>query len=169
MEHGSPFWVLKVLCFRGIRLEGYPRNRRFLPNSRASTDQAPGPSMASAAAIVANRICAHTSPCLENADHNATTENTLPAIGVHNPTQSNNPAMPSIRIRATLRSEASPPPTKWNAATVVMSRRHRRPAPGQPRAKLEYSRCKLGSQCQRNQVRGVFDSPIKVLDVHSFE
>src|SRR5271169_754068 len=93
--------------YKGLR--GYrSRIRRFLPNSRASTDQAPGPSMASAAAIVANRTCAQKSPCSENADHNATTERELPAIGVHNPAQSNSPAKPSIRIRNKLGSEANP-------------------------------------------------------------
>ena len=55
--------------------------------------------MASAAAIVAKRIRAQKSPCSENADHNATTESAPPAMGVHNPAQSNSPATPSIRIR----------------------------------------------------------------------
>ena len=64
--------------------------------------------MASAAAIVANRIWAQKSPCSENADHNATTESALPAIGVHNPAESNSPATPSIRNRNTFGSGTNP-------------------------------------------------------------
>jgi len=64
--------------------------------------------MASAAAIVANRFWAQKSPCYENADHNATTESALPAIGVHNPAQINSPATPSIRMRNTFGSETNP-------------------------------------------------------------
>ena len=64
--------------------------------------------MASAAAIVANRIWAQKSPCSEIADHNATTESALPAIGVHNPAQSNSPAMLSIRMPNTFGSETNP-------------------------------------------------------------
>ena len=105
-------------------------------------DQAPGPSIASAPATVADRSWVQKSPSPENADHNATTESVLPAIGVHNPAQSNSPAAPSIRIRNKLGSETNPLMTWWNVAIAAISRRHKRPAPGQPRAKLEYSRCK---------------------------
>ena len=97
--------------------------------------------MANAAAIVANRIWAQRSLCSEKADHNATTESALPAIGVHNPAQSNSPAAPSIRIRNKLESEANPPITWRKAAIAAIDRRHNRPTPGQPQAKLEYSRC----------------------------
>src|SRR5580704_19769283 len=117
------------------------RITRFLPNSRASMDQAPGPSIASAAAIVANRSWVQKWPASENADHNAITESMLPAIGVHNPAQSNSPAAPSIRIRNKLESEANPPITWRKAAIAAIDRRHNRPTPGQPQAKLEYSRC----------------------------
>ena len=93
-------------------------------------DQAPGPSIASATAMVANRSWAQKSPSFENADHNATTESAPPAIGVHNPAQSNSPAVPSIRIRKKLGSETNPLMTWWTVAIAAISRRHKRPAPG---------------------------------------
>jgi hypothetical protein len=51
-----PFRVKQGLHSWGIARAYGSRIRRFLPNSRASIDQTPGPSIASAAAIVASRI-----------------------------------------------------------------------------------------------------------------
>ena len=59
---------------------------RFRPNRRASTDQAPGPSIASAAPSVPSRICIHGSWECDKARDNSATASTTPANGVQTPT-----------------------------------------------------------------------------------
>jgi len=81
---------------------------RFLPNKRASIDQAPGPSIAKAAAMAAKTACPQGSPHPENADQNAKTESAPPAIGVQRPAQSNSTAGPSIAILENVGADANP-------------------------------------------------------------
>ena len=80
-----------------LRIAYGSRIRRFLPKRRASIDQTPGPSIASAAAIVANRIWDQGSPVVKKArDKSARAAKTAPAMGVQRPAQKSNPATPSV-------------------------------------------------------------------------
>ena len=58
---------------------------RLRPNSRASTEHAPGPSIASAAATAPGVMCIHKSAGCVNARNNSTNAITAPATGVHTP------------------------------------------------------------------------------------
>lgn len=68
-------------------------SKRFLPNSRASTDQAPGPSMARLNDRTARRTC--TSGVLggsrENATHSSVSAAAVAVTGVHKPASRNMP------------------------------------------------------------------------------
>ena len=64
----------------------------FLPNRRASIDQAPGPIAARLNPNVANMIEMSGLPKLEKAIHTSNTAIRLPAIGVQKPTTSSIPA-----------------------------------------------------------------------------
>ena len=120
----------------------------FLPKSRASMDQAPGPIIAKAKPSTACMMAIHGSlecqKCLEQAIHTLTMPVKDPASGVHRPTTRSNPLpAPTICSTTAINEGASrrlmiP---KWKSATAVSSRRRRRPTPGQPLAKVENSRC----------------------------
>jgi hypothetical protein len=69
---------------------------RFLPKRWASTDQAPGPSIASPAPNIANDMWLQRSPERQKAPPNPIIAATPPAMGVHNPAASNSPAAASI-------------------------------------------------------------------------
>jgi hypothetical protein len=108
---------------------------RFHPKRRASTDQAPGPSMARAAPRVPNRILLHGSPACEKACHSARIATSAPAMGVHKPASRSMPA-PVARTWITARliggalcSSIIPRTTNPMPMTRRMSRR---PTPGQP-------------------------------------
>lgn len=64
----------------------------FLPKSRASIDQAPGPIAARLKPNVANMIEMSGLPPLERAIQTSNTATRLPAIGVQKPTKSSIPA-----------------------------------------------------------------------------
>jgi hypothetical protein len=122
----------------------------FLPNRRASIDQAPGPIIANAAAKIACARASHGSPeCEENrqiASHNLAAAANTPASGVNTPAnRSIAAAMPTI-CRATINgggpSRMPLIPRSINAAPVS-KRRRRRPAPGHPSANVENSRCTI--------------------------
>ena len=119
-----------------------PGVRRFLPNRRASMDQAPGPSIARAALITANRISAQKLPFPENAAHPSKIARAPPAMGVHKPTLSSRAAAPGIALRNEESAEVNSAPSSVKTAIAATSRRHKIPIPGEPRAKVEYSRCK---------------------------
>jgi len=68
----------------------------FLPKSRASIDQAPGPIVARVKPNVANMIEMSGLPPLEKAIHTSTTAIRPPAIGVQKPTRSSIPAAAPI-------------------------------------------------------------------------
>src|SRR5262249_62170481 len=111
----------------------------------AATDQAPGPSRASAAPIVASSIAADGSPGCAIALTIPRTATKAPTIGVHTPAISNAPRIaPNTSKRAVpkegcVRSVA----TKWAMrAAAAASRMINRPTPGQPSANEENKRRK---------------------------
>ena len=65
---------------------------RFHPKRRASTDHAPGPIIAKAAARVAAKRKAHVSFGTANIFQSSTSATMVPAIGVHNPARRRIPA-----------------------------------------------------------------------------
>ncbi len=123
---------------------------RFLPKSRASMDQAPGPTIANTAPRAACTMAIHGSPeCekyLERAIHTLTMATSVPATGVHKPTRRSIPApIPMICGTTVINGgDASTPSIpKWMSARLVSSRKSRSPVPGQPSAKPEKSRCTI--------------------------
>ena len=90
-------WIVGIdSLFRGKERRAYRSSiRRLRPNRRASIDQAPGPSIASAIPTEARRIRAQGSSVREKAVQTASPASTPPAIGVHRPAQ---------RSKATARS-----------------------------------------------------------------
>jgi hypothetical protein len=116
---------------------------RFHPKRRASTDQAPGPSSASAAPTVPSMISGHGSPGCENTFHRENIATSAPAMGVHKPAPRRSPAATASTCAMT-DVTGSPPrsaatPRKIIAAPAT-SRMIRRPEPGEPRANVEKSR-----------------------------
>ena len=81
---------------------------RFHPKSRASTDQAPGPSSAREAPRVPSRIYTHGSPECENVLHSSITTTIVPAMGVHNPANRSIPA-PAARTCSVAATVECPP------------------------------------------------------------
>jgi len=61
----------------------------FLPNSRASTDQAPGPIIANAALSVATMLGIHESPVRQRRSQISVRLTSAPATGVQRPTKMN--------------------------------------------------------------------------------
>jgi len=121
---------------------------RFLPKRCASTDQAPGPSIASAAPNIANRNSLQGSPVPENVRHNPIIAVATPAMGVHKPADRSSPTTDSTTSlsRCCLWADATHPATpSWHKPIPALSRRQRRPMPGQPLAKVENNRCRNSS------------------------
>lgn len=125
----------------------------FLPNLRASIDQAPGPIIANAAANTACARLTHGSPecerSCESAIHILMPAASAPASGVKTPANRSIPAAMPIIWRALVNggghSRMSPIPKPITAAPVS-NRRRRRPAPGHPSANVENSRCTISHQ-----------------------
>ena len=116
---------------------------RFQPNSRASTDHAPGPSSANAAPMVAMKMQAEGSPGRVMMFHSASAATSEPASGVHNPASRSIPIM--IATTGSVMNWMDGPPNSlakpWITSEAPATRRmSRRPAPGQPGAKVEYRR-----------------------------
>ena len=116
---------------------------RFHPNSRASTDHAPGPSSANAAPMVAMKMQAEGSPGRVMMFHSASAATSEPASGVHNPASRSIPIMLATTGSAmnwmdgAVCSLANP----WRMSEAPATRRmSRRPAPGHPGAKVENRR-----------------------------
>jgi len=120
----------------------------FLPNRRASIDQAPGPIIARAEAKTASARKIHGSPeCDQNraiAIQTLTTAASAPAMGVKKPIKRAIPVAMQITA-TTIALQGAPWPIasipKRMSAAPVSKRRSRRPTPGQPSAKFEKSRC----------------------------
>jgi hypothetical protein len=122
----------------------------FLPNRRASIDQAPGPIIAKAAAKIACARVTHGSPeCEENSEiaiHTLAAAPSPPASGVNTPTNRSIAAAMPIICRATVNGggpSRMPLTPKSISAAPVSKRSRRRPAPGHPSANVENSRCTL--------------------------
>jgi len=143
---------------------------RFLPKRWASTDQAPGPSIASPAPKIANSMWLQRSPERQKAPHKPRIDVTPPAIGVPKPAHRNSPAAVSIvSLRKGWGDPANPATPSWNKAIAAPSRRQRRPIPGQPLAKVEYKRCRNLSLFKVKRVHQTPDTPNAGMRVHSFE
>jgi hypothetical protein len=118
---------------------------RFLPNRCASTDHAPGPSIASAAPRVASRMCIHGSVECEKAKNNSATAMRPPATGVHKPTSNKVAALAVTSCtmagspRGVVSSTAIP---CWIGRTAATVRRNTSPIPGRPSGNVEKRRCK---------------------------
>jgi len=76
-----PFW------WNGEDVSVFYTSRCLLPNRRASTENAPGPSIAEVAPMVANMIEIHGSLTWVTAIHNSTTAINVPTKGVQSPTR----------------------------------------------------------------------------------
>jgi hypothetical protein len=128
----------------------------FLPKSRASMDQAPGPTIARMAPRTACMRGIHgSSECgndRERAIDTSAIAASIPATGVHKPTRRSIPAPIPAICRTTAPKEGDsrmPTIPKWMSAAAVSSRRSRRPMPGQPSANVENSRCNTHTRSQR--------------------
>ena len=122
----------------------------FLPNRRASIDQAPGPIIANAAAKIACARVTHGSPEWEEnreiAIHTLAAAASTPASGVNTPTNRSIAAAMPIICRATVKGggpSRMPLIPKSISAAPVSKRSRRRPAPGHPSANVENSRCTI--------------------------
>jgi hypothetical protein len=124
---------------------------RFLPKRRASTDQAPGPSIANPTPSIANSIWLQGSPVPHKAPHSPVIDAIPPAMGVHNPAARNSTAAASTSSFSSCVGwvdSIDPARPSWNKTTPAPSRRQRRPTPGQPFAKVENKRCNRTSPSQ---------------------
>jgi len=134
LEQGIPLKVGKNQLLRS------GMSMRFHPKRRASTDQAPGPSMARAAPTVANNTLVQMFPGSKKTFQISMTAASVPAMGVHKPAINSNPAPVVItdstvrKIEGWLDSLAASRTINAIPATRRMSRR---PAPGQPWANVE--------------------------------
>ena len=115
----------------------------FHPNSRASIDQAPGPSKASARATLPSSSACRASVVWAKPCKIASIAASTPATGVHSPTRRSSPKTPD----RTPSSTAPTPPARVSARMAGISkfvpnttRRSRSPAPGAPFANVEKSR-----------------------------
>jgi hypothetical protein len=117
---------------------------RLRPNRRASTDHAPGPSIASAAPKAPSSMCVHGSLENVNARHVSATAIITPATGVQKPISNIAAAPASTNCKTTsagivvVRSPVIPCRTSGIAATA---RKNKSPVPGQPSGNVEKSRC----------------------------
>ena len=116
----------------------------FLPKSRASMDQAPGPISASVPpkTLSVSDIQMSLPPAKRIQNSMGTTN--APAKGVHSPAKMNSPRTAPVVsgiVRPALGASSCTMPL-WRRAIPVKSRWTRRPAPGQPFANVENSRCK---------------------------
>jgi hypothetical protein len=79
----------------------------FLPNSRASTDHAPGPIIANDAESVANMIGIQGSAVRERSTQISTKLTSVPTTGVHRPTKMNIDSPAPISFGTAAEAEAS--------------------------------------------------------------
>src|ERR1700722_16499777 len=107
-------------------------------------DQKPGPSIARAAAAVPNNSHTHLSPGTVSIFQTSINAVEVPAMGVHEPAISSNPA--PIKNTAGIvtfiggRSLHSPKPARTIRTEPTTTRMRSNPTPGQPPANVEYSR-----------------------------
>jgi hypothetical protein len=86
--------VLPIFLLLGDRLRRVAFSQPaiyFLPKSRASIDQAPGPIIANVPPSAAKMVAKDSSAAPVRAIHTCTTATSAPTAGVHNPARINNP------------------------------------------------------------------------------
>jgi len=128
---------------------------RFLPNSRASTDQAPGPIIAKLTPRVA-RIKGIQGPVgREKRIQPSVRPSSVPTAGVHKPSRINipKPAAMSSGKAADHDASVSRLTTQWVRSAAVSARLTRSPRPGQPFAKFEKRRCTSTSSQRLGNLR----------------
>jgi hypothetical protein len=147
----------------------------FLPNRRASIDQAPGPIIANAAARTA---CAIVTDGSRECDENS--EIAIPHFSSSRqyPSQRREPPTYCGRNTDYLRSDR-----RWRRFTdaadsecdqrcAVSKRRRRRPAPGHPSANVENNRCTISikriEDLRRNRQVRKWDDAIPILGDQSW-
>jgi hypothetical protein len=131
---------------------------RFLPNSKASTDHAPGPIIANVPPRTARIIDIHALPPLASAIQSSTAAISAPAMGVQRPAKMNTPNTApamcgAMGVAGVLLSNIIAQEIR---AIPVTNRCTSRPKPGQPLANVVKSRCKQTSfgrvrHLQRNE------------------
>jgi hypothetical protein len=125
-----------------LRGEG---STRFHPNSRASTDHKPGPSMARAPPMVPSKSGTHRSPVIVIICQIWSKATKVPAMGVHRPGMRSSPnaarnkEVSVVLIRGSLhRAEFA----RRSSEAPRTTRMRIKPVPGQPPANVEYKRRK---------------------------
>jgi len=122
---------------------GSRRSTRLQPKRRASIDQAPGPSNASAAPVAANRNERHGSSPGKKKLNSPSAAMSAAATGVQRPTATRIPT-PSERAWRKIAPGGGPASSPSMACTTsarpAASRRSRSPAPAEPWANVESSR-----------------------------
>ena len=117
---------------------------RFRPNKCASTDHAPGPSIASAALKAPSRTCIQGSLECDRMRHTSPTAISTPATGVHKPTSNSaaEHATTSCRTSSVFKgSVSSPAIPSWRGGRLATARTNKSPVPGQPSGNVAKSRC----------------------------
>jgi hypothetical protein len=116
----------------------------FLPNSRASIDQAPGPIIANEAESVANMIGIQGSAVRESTTQISMKLTSALATGVHRPIKMNTDKPAPISSGTAAETDASllVVTAQQIRHAVISTRCVRSPRPGQPLAKFEKSRCR---------------------------
>ena len=130
----------------------------FRPKSRASMDQAPGPIIANVPPKTISMSDLQVSLSPAKTIQNSMGTTSVPTTGVQSPARMNSPrTAPVISgiIKPALGASSCTMPL-WRRAIPVKSRWMRRPAPGQPFANVENSRCKrsLAARVRHTQRRG---------------
>ena len=144
---------------------------RFLPNSLASIDQKPGPSMTRAAPKTARTIGPRKwSDVISNVHISATTTS-VPAMGVHKPASRSIPApiatdcLTIASGRGAPISSAIPSWMRRNPATTL---RRSKPLPGQPLGNMENKRCRKTPTVENKESARRLESPKTGVEIHLF-
>src|SRR5579871_4506832 len=119
---------------------------RLRPKRRASTDQAPGPSMARAAPSAASTTCMEAPLKEKSRRHSSERAMSAPATGVQSPTIKSAEQTAASNCRITLDGAVSGkgPAPNCASGTAMIARRNTNPVPGQPSGNVEKSRCTNG-------------------------
>ncbi len=113
---------------------------RFHPNSLASSDQRPGPNMASAAAIVAVNRPVNGSPSDVTIREISITATAIPANGVQSPLARSSPGPTKVaKVSVACSGEAldNGELARTSMTEPITRRKSSKPKPGQPPAKVE--------------------------------
>ena len=120
----------------------------FLPNSRASIENAPGPIIAKVPPMVARKIAIPTLPEHVKAIHISRATISVPVNGVHRPVImqiANNALRICVNIAVVAGVSQKRTTPSWSRARPTTNRWINSPRPGQPSANVVKSRCKNAS------------------------